>query len=183
VHIRLVAATNRDLLKGIEDEEFREDLYYRLNVIHITIPPLHERPEDIPPLIEHFLAKYNAELNTRCPGFTPDAMEAVLRRPWRGNVRELENVVERALIFADGEPVSVEDLCLSAAPLGEDRPVRMDLRGATREFETRHVARVLKTVNGNKADAARLLGIGLSSLYRKLDELEIRNGAAAASAG
>ncbi|MHC4235950.1 MAG: sigma-54-dependent transcriptional regulator, partial [Planctomycetota bacterium] len=113
VKIRVVAATNRDLDKSIEAGEFREDLYYRLNVIRITVPPLRERREDIPPLVDHFVNKYNAELKCSCPGFSAEGLEAMCNHRWRGNVRELENVVERALIFADGRPVELDDLSIA----------------------------------------------------------------------
>jgi transcriptional regulator with PAS, ATPase and Fis domain len=174
VHIRIIAATNRDLDKCIERGEFREDLFYRLNVIRITVPALRDRRQDVPLLIDHFVDKYNAELNTRCPGFTPEALEAMTRYPWRGNVRELENVVERALIFAEGRPVGVPDLSFDlaqCASAGEE--FLADLRKATREFERQHISRVLAMHDNNKVEAAHAMGIGLSSLYRKLEELEI----------
>lgn len=173
VNIRLIAATNHDLEQAIEAGTFREDLYYRLNVIRFTVPPLRERREDIPPLICHFVTKYNAELKRCCPGFTDEAMEAMCAHPWRGNVRELENVVERALIFADDKPVRPEDLSFVISGNGAASQVPMDLRGATSEFEKRHIAKVLSRLDNNKASAAEMLGIGLSSLYRKMEELGI----------
>lgn len=173
VQIRIIAATNRDLTHAIASNEFREDLYYRLNVINITVPPLRDRPEDIRLLIDHFLHKYNVTLNTNCPGFSPTAIGALLDHAWRGNVRELENVVERSLIFADGRFIAAEDLLLGA---GLNRPIDVlttDLRAAVHEFERRHIANVLANAGGDKVEASQLLGIGLSSLYRKLDELDI----------
>jgi len=183
VHLRVIAATNRDLTQAIEAGEFREDLFYRLNVIQIVLPPLRDRREDIPLLMEHFLQKYNVELQSRCPGFTPEAVEEMVNYGWRGNVRELENVVERALIFAEGRSVTVNDLALAVGPAPRGDTFTTDLRAATHEFERQHVARVLANLGGNKAEAARALGIGLSSLYRKLDELDIVKSAASEALG
>lgn len=173
VHIRVIAATNRDLQEAVEAKQFREDLYYRLHVIGITVAPLRERRADIPLLIAHFVAKYNAELNTHCPGFDPEAVQALCDYPWRGNVRELENVVERALIFADGHPVALRDLSFVAGQISDADIGSLNLRDAAREFERQHILRVLATFGNNKAEAAHALGIGLSSLYRKLEELGV----------
>ena len=173
VNIRIVAATNRDLEKAIEAREFREDLYYRLNVVRLSIPPLRERAEDIDALAVHFVEKYNAELKCDCLGFSPDAMEAMRRHQWRGNVRELENVVERALIFAGDRLVDLADLSIVAREQDRSGPFSKDLRSAVREFEREHIDKVLKAHDYNKVAAAETLGIGLSSLYRKMEELEI----------
>lgn len=170
VNIRLVAATNTDLEKAIAKGHFREDLYYRLNVIRLDIPPLRQRTEDIPPLLEHFVAKYNAELNTNCPGFSADAVQMLCRHSWRGNVREFENVVERALIFAGGQEVGAEDLIFLAGAAVRGDGDLLNLRAANAEFERQHLLKVLAMFENNKAAAADALGIGLSSLYRKLDE-------------
>ena len=174
VNIRLVAATNRDLEHAIEEGRFREDLYYRLNVIRFTLPPLRERPEGIPAFIKHFVEKYNVELKCNCPGFSDEAMAAMCRNRWRGNVRELENVVERAMIFAGDNPVSLADIALPDAGGIATVPVSVvDLRSATREFERQHIVKVLANCSQNKHATADILGIGLSSLYRKLEELGI----------
>jgi len=173
VQIRVIAATNRDLRAAVEKGEFREDLFYRLNVVHVDVAPLRERREDIEPLTAHFLKKYNEELNTSCPGFTPRAVEAMMTYGWRGNIRELDNVVERALIFADGRRIDIADLPPPLGPDGDAGPSAGSLRAATREFERQHIARVLCRHGGNKVEAAQVLGIGLSSLYRKLDELDM----------
>ncbi len=172
VHIRVIAATNRDLKRATQAGEFREDLYYRLNVIEIRVPPLRERPEDIPLLAQHFLDKYNAELKTKCPGFSSEALRALTKSNWRGNVRELANVIERALIFADGRRIEESHLLLTADEDAVASSGCLDLRTATRDFERHHIAKVV-TNFGNKAEAARALGIGVSSLYRKLEELDI----------
>jgi len=173
VNIRIIAATNRDLAQAIDEGEFREDLYYRLNVIRITVPPLRERPEDIAALIEHFVEKYNRELKCACPGFSAEALEIMRQHTWRGNVRELENVVERALIFADGAPVSPEDLSIANERFGAAPAVTLSLRSAVQEFERQHLRKVLANFGNNKVASAEALGIGLSSLYRKLEELGI----------
>jgi len=174
VNIRIVAATNRDLEKAIEAGTFREDLYYRLNVIRITVPPLRERHEDIEALVEYFVQKYNTELKCDCPGFDEESMEAMLRHRWRGNVRELENVVERALIFAGPRLASLPDLSIGLNIHDAGMPTfSMNLRAAAREFERRHISMALAQFGNNKAATAEALGVGLSSLYRKLEELEI----------
>ena len=173
VNIRIVAATNRDLEKAVESGRFREDLYYRLNVVRLTVPPLRERPEDVTALIEHFVRKYNAELKCDCPGFAPEAREAMCNHSWRGNVRELENVVERALIFAGDHPAQLKDLCISASGAVATPKYSLNLRSATREFERQHLVKVLSSFGNEKGAAAEALGIGLSSLYRKMDELGI----------
>jgi transcriptional regulator with PAS, ATPase and Fis domain len=183
VNIRIVAATHRDLEKAVEAGEFREDLYFRLNVVRITVPPLRERRDDIPALIEHFVKKYNTELKCTCPGFDDEAINAMVNHYWRGNVRELENVVERALIFAGNEPVG-----LQALPPGIHKepgaPVcGLDLRTAMREFEKKHILKVLTSHDHNKNATAETLGIGLSSLYRKLEELGISTAARPTSQG
>jgi two-component system response regulator PilR (NtrC family) len=170
VRIRVVAATNRDLEKAIEAGEFREDLYYRLNVIRMAIPPLRERWEDIPLLVKHFVDKYNEELKTRCPGFSADAIAGLKRQNWRGNVRELENVVERALIFAGNRRIETADLFPGAGEIPRGSSV-WDLRIATRDFEKEHFTRVLEQFENNKIDAAAALGLSVSSLYRKMEEM------------
>jgi two-component system response regulator PilR (NtrC family) len=173
VRIRVVAATNRDLEKAIQAREFREDLYYRINVIRLTVPPLRERPEDIPELIAHFVRKYSAELRTQCPGFAPEAVDIMCRQPWRGNVRELENVVERAMIFAGNRPIAPRDLpIIEGQPQSTGSPP-LDLRAAMREYERQHILRVLAKFPDDKSATAEALGIGLSSLYRKMEELGI----------
>ncbi len=173
VDIRVIAATNRDLQVSIDAGEFREDLFFRLNVINIAVPPLRDRPEDVPVLIEHFVEKYNRTLNSDCPGFSPEAVSALAGQTWRGNVRELENVVERALIFADGVRVDLDQVMFAvggAVALNAPGP---DLRTSMRSFERRHILNTLERYGGNKSDAAQSLGIGLSSLYRKMEDLAI----------
>lgn len=173
VNIRIIAATNKDLKQALLDGEFREDLFYRLNVVEIRLPSLHERPDDIPPLVDHFVQKYNAELNCNCPGFDGEAMQALYLHSWPGNIRELENVVERALIFADDQPVGVQDLSIPAGGSSHAELSTTNLREAVHQYEKGHITKVLLSCGNNRASTAEKLGIGLSSLYRKMEELGI----------
>jgi transcriptional regulator with PAS, ATPase and Fis domain len=151
--------------------EFREDLLYRLNVVKIQLPPLRQRKEDIPLLVHRFLDKYTRELNKRVLGVTNGAMRALLTHEWRGNVRELENVIERAVIFAEDRHIGLEDLPFTVEGVTEDSGE--DLKDALRQFERHHVLSSLRRHNYDKVETAKFLGIGVSSLYRKLDELNI----------
>jgi len=178
VSIRIIAATNRDLESAIRNGQFREDLYYRLNVIRLVVPPLRERREDIPELVEHFVDKYNAELKCRCTGFDDEALAMMRNYGWRGNVRELENVVERAMIFSEGRKVRLQDLCIAGETRFNETAYPQDLRTATRAFERQHIEMMLAKCDHNKAATADALGIGLSSLYRKIEELGVGKMAA-----
>jgi DNA-binding NtrC family response regulator len=168
---RILCATNRNLKVEVDEGRFRGDLYYRLNVVEVHISPLRERREDIPALVDHFIATYRRELNKECAGLSPEAMNAMLAYDWPGNVRELENVIERGVIFCDG---GIIDLCdLAFARDGDfSGPARQgDLKSTLRAVEKQHIANVLRSCNYNKIAAAEALNIGLSSLYRKIDEL------------
>jgi transcriptional regulator with PAS, ATPase and Fis domain len=171
VDARIVAASNQDLEKMIAQGQFREDLLYRLNVVKLQIPPLRHRTEDIPLLVQHFLDKYTREMNKRVDGLTNGAMRALLNHTWRGNVRELENVIERAVIFAEGRPIGVEDLPFTTTGITDD--VGEDLKDALRQFERQHILYSLRRHKYDKTETAQHLGIGVSSLYRKLEELDI----------
>lgn len=173
VNIRIVAATNRDVEKAVESGTFREDLYFRLNVVRIEVPPLRERPEDIPPMVDHFVKKYNAELKRECLGFDRQAIAALCAYDWPGNVRELENVIERALIFTEGGWIGGDYLSGLLDRTPELASSVFDLRAATRDFERQHIKKVLATFSNNKNVAAESLGIALSSLYRKIEELGV----------
>ncbi|RMH54658.1 MAG: sigma-54-dependent Fis family transcriptional regulator [Candidatus Hydrogenedentota bacterium] len=167
---RVLAATNRNLQRGIEEGWFREDLYYRLNVIEIKIPPLRERTEDIPALVEHFIRRFAKRTRKPIRGITQEALSLLQTYPWRGNVRELENVIERAVILSDGNRITVADL-----PAGFDSPEPVseqelcDLRTAVMRFERDLILKTIRRMGGDKKAAAGALGIGLSSLYRKLE--------------
>lgn len=171
VDVRIVSASNKDLDRMVAAGEFREDLLFRLNVVRLMLPPLRHRKEDIPLLVEHFLRKYTDQMGKHVPGITNGAMRALLNHEWRGNVRELENVIERAVIFADDRPISVQDMPFAAGNATDD--VGEDLKEALREFERQHIIASLRRHNYDKTEAAKYLSIGISSLYRKLDELEI----------
>lgn len=175
IDLRLIVATNRILEHEIKAGRFREDLYYRINVVGIHLPLLRERREDIPKLVEHFIDKYNVEMGKICTGVTDDAMQVLMDYEWKGNIRELQNVIERAIIFVEGEQIKVSDIGLvgPVTVIGEDAE---NLHAAMNAYEKRHITRVLNKHNGNKVEAARALSVGLSSLYRKIYDLKIDVG-------
>jgi len=174
LELRLVAATNRDLLKEIRDGNFREDLYYRLNVVGIHTPALRERVDDIPLLVNHFIEKYNAELGKQCQGVTEEGMRMLVTHEWKGNIRELENVIERSIIFSEEDLIDVKNLGLLSPYVDAIDGADDNLQNTLKAFEKQHILRVLKKHNCDKTQASRALGVGLSSLYRKMDELDIR---------
>jgi DNA-binding NtrC family response regulator len=176
VDLRLIAATNRNLLDEIKDQRFREDLYYRMNVVGIHMPPLRERTEDIPLLVNYFIKKYNAELGKHCVGVTESAMHMLMAHEWKGNIRELENVIERSLIFAETDTIDTENIGLVDRYVATSTGCNDELQATLKACEKQHIMRVLTKCSGDKAEAARVMGVGLSSLYRKIDELEIRMG-------
>jgi two-component system response regulator PilR (NtrC family) len=173
VNLRLIAATNRDLPKEIKEGRFREDLYYRMNVVGIHLPALRERREDIPSLIRHFVRKYNAEMGKHCTECSADAMRMLIDHEWKGNVRELQNVIERAVIFAEGETIELSDISLAGADSMAATECVEDLQTAVKAYEKEQIFRALTKCGWDKTEAAKALGIGVSSLYRKIDELEI----------
>lgn len=174
IDVRVIAATNRDLRKEVEEGRFRDDFYYRLNIMEIHIPALRERPEDIPLLVDHLIQKHNPELKKNFKGADPAVIRLLMSLPWKGNVRELDNVIEHAMILSDGEWITLESLprSLSEGKAGL-APFTYNLKEALRQFEKQHILRVLEQVGDDRREAARLLDISLSSLYRKLEELGI----------
>jgi DNA-binding NtrC family response regulator len=174
VDVRVVAATNRDLEAAVAAREFRRDLYFRLKVVEIIVPPLRRRPEDIEAIATHFLDRFAAETGRMIRGFTPEAVEAMRTYHWPGNIRELRNVIERAVVLARGEWIDVGDMTLSklASPgdTGKAQPVRPAAFVPTtiEEMERQHVMQTLAAVGGNKTKAAAILGIERSTLDRKL---------------
>ena len=166
VDLRVISATNKDLRKAIEKQEFREDLYYRLNVVNIELPPLRERKEDIPLLAEHFLNKFAADNRKEVTGFSPDAMEFLLDYDWPGNVRELENAIERAVILVKDSLITVADLPQENLSLVRSASTGKNLK----EVEKNHVLNVLRKTGGNYSEAARILGISRMTLYNKAKE-------------
>jgi DNA-binding NtrC family response regulator len=171
VDLRIIAASNQDLKQMVRDGGFREDLLYRLDVVKLELPPLRQRKEDIPALVHHFLTKYTQQMNKRVMGVTNDAMRAMLAHEWRGNIRELENVIERAVIFAEDRHIELEDMPFAIPGLVHDDSE--SLKEAIRQFERHHILFSLRRHDYDKAETARHLDIGVSSLYRKLDELDI----------
>ncbi|MGQ9560662.1 MAG: sigma-54-dependent transcriptional regulator [Candidatus Oleimicrobiaceae bacterium] len=174
VDVRIIAATNAELEKKVEEGTFREDLYYRLNVIGIHVPPLRERQEDIPFLVQHFVEKYNALNNKNIQGVEPEVMRQLLRHPWRGNVRELENMVERAVVLAQDKLLrSYHFPALAAAADGSDRNMGVEVGMSFAEIERIALEKTLQYHNYDKQKAARVLQIGLATLYRKIKEYNL----------
>lgn len=175
VDFRLVAATNRDLEREVEEGRFREDLYYRLKVVTLEIPPLRERPEDMVLLAEHFLGQFCAEHERPEKRLSPDALAILQRYPWPGNVREFRNFVESMVIFHEGSIIGPEDLPaeLRAGRGADDAPPVQVAHGEPRrmaEIERLAILETLELTNGKRAEAAKILGIGLRTLQRKLKE-------------
>ncbi len=171
VEVRIIAASNQNLQTQCKEGKFREDLLYRLDVVRLQLPALRQRRQDIPLLAQHFLQKYMQKMNKRVTGISNAAMRAMLNHEWRGNVRELENVIERAVIFAEGRDIELADLPFQT---GDPEPdAGEDLKQAMMQFERQHIIYALRRHNYDKAETARHLGIGVSSLYRKLEELRI----------
>jgi len=159
----VIAATNKDVHKCIARGSFREDLYYRLNVVTIHLPPLRERREDIPLLAHHFLKKFAAENQKEVSGFSPEVTDFLLKYPWPGNVRELENTVERAVILAQNSNIEMANLLQKSSPLvSSARPGRK-----LGEVERQHILNILSETDGNYSKTARILGISRATLYHK----------------
>jgi transcriptional regulator with PAS, ATPase and Fis domain len=173
VEARVLAATNKDLPREVETGRFREDLFYRLNVVRIHIPPLRERREDIPDLVEFLLARHARSLGKRITGVTHEAMQILLACRWRGNVRELDNALQRAAILGEGPLIAPADLPPDLAPVEGDPALVDDLGEAVRRFEKQHIERILRQTP-DKKEAARRLNMGLSSLYRRIEQLGIQ---------
>jgi DNA-binding NtrC family response regulator len=173
VEARVLAATNQDLLAEIEAGRFREDLYYRLNVVCIHVPPLRDRREDIPALVEHLLARHVETLGKRIRGVTHEAMQLLIACRWRGNVRELDNALQRAVILGEGPMIAPADLPPDLAPVEDDPALVDNLAEAVRRFERQHIERIL-CQTPDKKEAAQRLDIGLSSLYRRLADWQIQ---------
>jgi transcriptional regulator with PAS, ATPase and Fis domain len=175
VDVRLIAATNLDLEAAVAAGRFRKDLFYRLNVIHLIVPPLRQRPEDIPLLALHFLDKFCLENDRPAMGFSPEAMRTLESYSWPGNVRELQNVVERAVALTTGNLVAFQDLpdeIRRHSP--EDDKIVLPVGVTMGEIERLAILQTLKKTQGDKELAARLLGIGLATIYRRLKEMEMK---------
>lgn len=168
VNVRMVAATHRDLLQEVKNGHFREDLFYRISVFQVHLPPLRERKEDIEPLARHFLAQFSDKTHKKMERLAPAYLAALQQHPWRGNIRELKNIIERSLILSDGpelDPATLPLDLLSPPGTGDTAAASMELALA----EKAHIQKVLAFTNGNKTRSAELLGIALTTLYRKLE--------------
>jgi DNA-binding NtrC family response regulator len=175
VNIRFIASTNRELKEEVAKGKFREDLYYRLNVIEINLPSLKEREEDIPLLADHFLNKYRRSMNKNIKAIDSNAMRALINHDWRGEVRELENTIERAVIFCSGDMVTLKDLPdnFNKDFAEGDQLHANSLEICLRNFEKQYILKVLAANENNKERTAEQLEVGLSTLYRKLKELDV----------
>jgi len=181
IDVRIVAATNKDIEKAVAAKLFREDLFYRLNVFPLTIPPLRERRDDIPALAQNFLNKYSAEVRKGPLTVSDDAMEILMRSPWKGNVRELENVIERAVIYAEGGVIRVQDLGISESNIIDalteqvpmDGPLHAAADAAIRIAETRRIKQVLKQTGGNKTRASEILQVSYKTLLTKIKDYQL----------
>ncbi len=177
--VRVVVATKIDLRSAVEDGEFREDLYHRINVIPINLPPLRDRLSDVPRLVEHFIGVYG---KGRTFSMAAETRDALVRHDWPGNVRELENSVRRAIAMSgDSAELLAEHLIIDGPrprrdEAGDEGPVERTLRDVAREIEARHIRRVLKHCGGHRANTAKILGISRKNLWEKMRELDIRDG-------
>jgi len=174
VDVRVIAATNKDLYEKVKKGEFREDLYYRLKVVEILLPPLRERVEDIPLLVRHIIERFNKKFDKQIRGVSPEVLEIFMNYPWPGNVRELEHALEYAFIISRGDLISTDNLPQELLAKGKDA-----MRCSPPPSETDEAGMILdalRKTGGNKAKAARLLGISRRTIYRKIEELNISEG-------
>lgn len=167
--VRVIAATNRDLKIQIENHEFREDLFYRLNVFSIHIPNLQERKEDIPELSSYFLQVFSAKFNRKIKSISPAALKLLSHHNWKGNIRELKNVIERSVIIEESNTLTPQSLSYDIQTAGMNESDNLSLAA----MEKRHIQKLLALTNGNKTEAARILDIGLTTLYRKMEEYNL----------
>jgi DNA-binding NtrC family response regulator len=169
IDMRLIASTNRDLKKEVQLKKFRADLYYRLNVVQINLPPLRERRSDISLLVTHFIDKFSQRENKNVSSISPEVMKLFLEYPWPGNLRELENIIERAVVLARGPIISIKDL-----PEEVKKGSKIDVSGNTlkplKELERESIINAINAFNGNKSKAAKVLGITRKALYSRLKE-------------
>jgi DNA-binding NtrC family response regulator len=177
VDVRIVTATNKNLAQMVKDEKFREDLYYRLNVIPVTIPSLRDRMQDLPTLAEFFLKKFNKQLGKNLT-FSVDAMDHLCKYDWPGNVRELQNILERTVILSSGPEIEVEDLKLNVDEALKVEKVNVasspqNIRHEIQKKEAEKLTEALKTANGNLSEAARALGIARSTLFDRLKKYKL----------
>ena len=183
IDVRIIAASNRDIEKATEEKLFREDLFYRLNVFPIIIPPLRDRRNDIPLLVDYFIDKYCASLKSGKKTISHDAIELLINYPWKGNVRELENCIERAIILSEGDVITGDNIVLNRQMLFEsslsnlpmDGPLEDSVREAVRIAETQRIGKALKETKGNKSRASELLQVSYKTLLTKIKEYRIES--------
>ena len=170
VNVRVVAASKKDLGEIVKAGKFREDLYYRLNVIVIHLPPLRERKDDVPLLVEHFLKKYAAKSGKKIEEISPDALSRMLEYNWPGNVRELENAIERAVALSRGIILTVKDLPPLSSQNEPDviSPQTLTIEGIVKDAEKEHIVRILRETGGKKNETAKILGISRKPLWEKM---------------
>jgi DNA-binding NtrC family response regulator len=181
IDVRIVAATNKAIEKAVAAGLFREDLFYRLNVFPITIPPLRERRDDIPALAQTFLNKYSAEVRKGTLTISDEAMDILMKAPWKGNVRELENVIERAVIYADGGMIRAQDLGISESSIMDALAEHVPMDGSLQEVaavavrivESRRIRQALKRTIGNKTRAAEILQVSYKTLLTKIKDYQL----------
>ncbi len=169
VDVRVIAATNVDLERAVREKRFREDLYYRLRVIQVKLPPLRERKADIPLLVDHFIRKYAAKDGKNVRGIEPAALAALVDYGWPGNVRELENAIERAVVLVRSERLTLDDLPPEVLNRAPENRITFSVGTKLSEIERRMIAETLRYTDGDKTKAARLLGITARTIYRKLE--------------
>jgi transcriptional regulator with GAF, ATPase, and Fis domain len=168
INVRVIASTNRDLKKDVERGTFREDLYYRLAVVPIMVPPLNRRRDDIPLLVEHFLKKYCDQNGLEPKYISPNSLRLLMNYSWPGNVRELENVIERAVLMSSGSVVNPEVYAVETEEQENPLPLHQATREVTENVERQKITEALQKAEGNRSRAARLLGISRATLYEKL---------------
>jgi DNA-binding NtrC family response regulator len=176
VDARVISASNRDLETLVQEGRFRQDLYYRLNVIRLDLPPLRERLDDIPLLVDHFIQKFSRETRREVTGIEADALAVLMKYRWPGNVRELEHTIERAVLLGKENRITLKNLPSQIANRQDNAPplVQAVAGGYTlRELEREYIARVLENTRGNKTEAAKILGVDRTTLYRKLEEYKV----------
>jgi Nif-specific regulatory protein len=174
INVRVLAATNANLAELVREKKFRQDLYYRLSVVTLDIPPLRERPEDVLPLAEFFLERFSLQAKRKPLTLSADAAKRLQLHGWPGNVRELRNLMERVAFLSAGEQVGVDDLAFILSPQKdsfEDLSSGIGLAEATDRFQQEYIRRAIKRAQGNMSDAARVLGLHRSNLYRKMNQL------------
>ncbi len=177
INARIIAATNKNLEKMVAEDKFREDLFYRLNVVRIHLPPLRERRSDVPLLAAYILARYNRQMGTRVTGFTPEALDVLKNHNFYGNVRELENIIERAMIFAESDTIDSDDLDLRTSCVYRDGDGEKESNGSScltlRDAEKKTIIQSLQRWEGNRTQSARELGISRRTLISKIQEYDI----------